>query len=393
MKHLFKIGLFLFFIIIAVGCSDDPSSTGSGLLPDEDLIGMEVFDTDSITVSMTSSFFEDSLDVSSSDKLLVGKNSYATSVAFVKFYVSIPDSIATQIEKDSIIVRNCWVTINPNYILGNSNGSFDFHLYKVNEDWDATGINRENLSSISIDKSVDISSNRVISDTLITFNIKNSIALKWLLNGVDSTKGENYGVYFTPTSGTNKFMGLPALTSSSILDEFGVYIEVEKIGKYLDTLYASSTEDVHVVEYNNPTSTKNNIFMMGGAAIRSQLYFDLSSLPKNIVVNKAILSLYIDSTETLQGTPASDTVYAIILDDSTSHSINTYYDIGVLYRNNYIYSGDVASIIQRWSDGLENQGFRLNLSNEANCVNKVAIGGSKSTTYKPKLKIIYTNRK
>ncbi len=393
MKHLFKIGLFLFSIIITVGCSDDPSSTGSGLLPDSDLIGMEVFDTDSITVNMTSSFFEDSLDVSGSDKLLVGRNSYAKSVAFVKFYVSIPDSIAEQIENDSIVVKNCWVTINPNYILGDDNATFDFNLYKINQDWDATGVTRDNLNTISIDKSTDISFNRVITDTLITFNINNTIAYKWLENGVDSTKGENFGVYFSPTSNSNKFIGLPALTSASVLDEFGVYIEVEKYGSYLDTLTASSTEDVHVVEFTNPSSNNNNIFMMGGAAIRSKLHFDLTSLPKNIVVNKAILSLYIDPTETVQGTPTSDTLYAIILDDSTTNKINSYYDIGVLYRDENVYSGDVASIIQRWSDGLDNQGFRINLSNEANCVNKIAIGGAKSTIYKPKLKIIYTNRK
>ena len=393
MKNCFK----LFFIIIIfsslfVGCSDDPSSTGLGLIPGDDLVGMNVLDSDSTVINMTSSYFQDSIDVSGSDRILVGKTNIATSYGLIRFYVIIPDSIATQVEKDSIIVRKCWVEINPNYLIGDNNAQFDFDLYKINETWNSEDINLDNFNSLSIDRSVNLSSNKSITDSLITFEISNSIALKWIQNGVDSLKGENHGLLFSPTASTNKIVGFPGLTYSSTMEDFVVKIEVEKIGHYLDTLTASTTEDVHVVEYANPTSTKNNLFIMGGAAFRSQLHFDLSLLPENVVINKATLDIFIDSTESFIGSPASDTVFAIILDDSTTHKINSYYNISYLFRNDKKFSGDITPFIQRWMDGLDNQGLRLNLSDEANSVNKIAIGGPLSTNYRPKLKIVYTKR-
>ena len=393
MKNCFK--LFLIIILFSslfISCSDDPSSTGLGLLPGDDLVGMNVLDSDSTTINMTSSYFQDSLAVSGSDRILIGQTSTAKSYGLIKFYVIIPDSISTQVGKDSIVVRKCWVEINPNYLLGDNAQTFDFNIFKINQEWSAEDMDLTTFNSLSVDRGIDLSSNKSITDTLIKFQISSSLVNDWVLNGVDSLKGENHGVLFSSTNNTNRIIGFPALTSTASLTDFVVKIEIEKLGHYLDTLTASTTEDAHVVDYTVPNSTKNNLFLMGGAAYRSQMYFDLTTLPKNIVINKASLDVFIDSTESFIGSPSSDTVFAIILDDSTNHDINSYYDISYLFRSDKKYSGDITAFVQRWIDGLENQGLRLNISDEANSVNKIAIGGTKSTNYRPKLKIVYTKR-
>ena len=392
-KHLFIFLISLIVLSFFSGCSDDPSSTGSGLLPDGDLIYTDIFDTDSMYVSITSSTYNDSIDLSNANRLLIGKTSFAKATALVRFYPVIPDSISSQLLKDSIIVRNCWVKILPSYKLGETNGTFNFNLYRIKQSWSSTDINNSNYTSLPVDKSNDVSYNKVLTDSLITFNIENSLALKWLKYNVDSTNGENYGVMFSPTEGTNKIIGIPGLNVYTDYSDFAVYIEVEKIGKYIDTVMAYTTEDLHAVEVTAPVSSNNNLFLIGGNPYRSKIHFDLSGLPKNIVINKAVLSVTRDESESYIGTPASDTIFAIVLDDSTTNKINAYYNIGYLINNNNVYSGDITAFVQRWVDGISNQGIRLNLSNETNTVNKVAIISEKASTSKPKIKIYYTKQR
>ncbi len=392
-KHLFRFLVGLFVLSVLSGCSDDPSSTGSGLIPDSDLVYTDIFDTDSMFVNITSSTFNDSIDLSSSDRLLIGKTSFAKATALVRFYPVIPDSISAQLLKDSIIVRKCWVKIIPNYFLGDSLAPFNFNLYRIKQAWSSSEIDNSNYTSLPVDKSNDISFNKVFTDSLITFNIENSTALKWLQYKADTTSGENFGVMFSPTEGTNRIIGIPGLNAYTDYSDFAVYIEVEKIGKYIDTVMAYTTEDLHAVEVTPPTSISNNLFLIGGNPYRSKLYFDLSTLPKNIVINKAILSITRDDSESYIGKPASDTIFAIVLNDSTTNTINQYYNIGYLLNKDKVYSGDITAFIQRWADGISNQGIRLNLSNETNTVNKIAIKSEKSVTSKPKIKIYYTKQR
>jgi hypothetical protein len=392
-KHFFSFIVIFIVLISFIGCSDDPSSSGYGLIPEGDLVYTDIFDTDSMFVNITSSNFKDSINLSSSDKLLIGKTSYATASALVRFYPVLADSISSQISKDSIIVRKCWVKIIPKYILGDASLPFDFNLYRIKQAWSSTEINNNNYKSLPVDKSNDISFNRSITDTLITFNIENSIALKWLQNKVDTAKGENYGVMFSPTENTNRIIGIPGLNYYTDYSDFTVYIEVEKIGKYIDTVKAFTTEDLHVVEVNLPHSSTNNLILTGGDPYRAKLSFDLSSLPKNVIINKAVLSVTLDESESYIGKPASDTIFAIMLNDSSTNTINKYYNIGYLINKDKVYSGDITSIVQHWVDGESNQGLRLNLSNETNTVNKIAIKSEKSITTRPKIKIYYTKQR
>ncbi|HPN37264.1 MAG TPA: hypothetical protein PL041_02590, partial [Melioribacteraceae bacterium] len=361
-KHLFIFYFTIFVISIFSGCSDDPSSTGSGLIADSDLIYTDIFDTDSMFVSITSSTYSDSIDLGSSDKLLIGKTSFAKATAFVRFYPVLPDSISTQIAKDSIIVRKCWVKIKPNYFIGDSLANFDFNLYRIKQTWSSSSINNNNYTSLPVDKTNDVSYNRVITDTLITFNIENSIALNWLKNKVDSADGENYGVMFSPTEGTNRIIGIPGLNAYTDYSDFTVYIEVEKNGKYIDTVNAYTTEDIHAVEVTTPSSSNNNLFLIGGDPYRTKIYFDISALPKNVIINKAVLSVTRDNSESYFGKPSSDTIFAIVLNDSLTNTINKYYNIGYLINKDNVYSGDITAFVQRWVFGISNQGIRLNLS-------------------------------
>ncbi len=390
-RHILVKIFLLIVVFVFNACSDEPNSTGFGLIPESDLIYTDVFDTDSLHVNITSATFNDSIDLSSSDKLLIGKTSFAKASAFVRFYPVLPDSILNQILKDSIIVRNCFVKIVPNYKIGS--GQFDFNLYRIKQSWSSSTINNKNYTSLPVDKTEDLSYNKIITDTLITFNIKNTLANMWLLNKADTTKGENFGVMFSPTDNSEKIIGIPGLNYYYNYKNFEIDIVVEKIGKYIDTVKAFATEDLHVVNVNAPSSTNNNLFLIGGDPYRAKIYFDLSMLPKNVVINKAVLTLTLDENESYIGSPASDTVFAIILTDSTTNTINRYYNIGYLLKNNNIYSGNVTSIVQLWVDGISNQGLRLNLSNETSTVNKIAIKNEKVSGFKPKLRIYYTKQR
>jgi hypothetical protein len=223
--------------------------------------------------------------------------------------------------------------------------------------------------------------------------------LHLLLNWMKFSANESYtdinGVYFKFTDETNKVIGFPAISPlyDSVLTRLKVIIEVPS--KFTDTLVIQVTSDAHVVLGELPITSNQNIYVQGGIPVRSNIYFDISSIPNNAIINRAILKLSYDESETNLGSGDAGILRVIPLEDFETSEINIEYPALSLYKDssNTYYSGEITPVVQTWISD-ENNGIQLHLIDEVETVNKLAIATENHPNKDliPYLEIIYTSK-
>lgn len=391
---LLTISVLLLFSINS--CSDDPTSLGANLLPDQDLITVN---------SIDSSFFQkvrfydtDTLALNSSAKVLLGKSDKVESTILMKFYMFLADSIEDAVLDNSIIIKSAVVEMEPIYTFGEeSNTSFDFTLHEITSEWNSLKFGKVDLPELDYN-SEDVSANHQFhGDSLITFDLNQDLLLNWMKLSANESQENHYGVYFKFTDETNKVIGFPAISSryDSVLTRIKIIIEVPS--KFTDTLEIQVTSDAHVVLGEElPTSSYQNIFVQGGIPIRANMFFDVSSIPNYAIINRAILKLSYDESESIMGKSSADFLSVILIQNFDSSKIATNYSSVNLSKDSVdtYYSGKITHFVQSWVSE-ENNGFQLYLLDETETVNKLAIATENhpNKSLRPYLEIIYTSKK
>jgi len=399
LNRLYKFLLIPILSIFFISCNEDPTSTGAGLLPEDGKIQFKQFDTQNFPVTQSSATFNADVDLDQSITLLLGKNSYAESVMLLNFPNPFSDSMITYYKNNQFKVRKTWMEMMPVYKLGEESRTFDFNVHQIRSAWSSAGFDKDSLAQLNYD-AVNVSFDKNITDSLITFKINNSVAEEMLNYQANSTTGtKNYGFYFKPTSNCERIVGFNSY--DGFLD--GEFLPVLKIEYELktttvDTILVSPLVDIHVVTGSVPTQNQF-IYLQGGLVSRGFLSFDLSSLPKEIIVNSAKLELTVDTLKSFNGVPASDSIEVKALKDSVAKTFTSdSLIVSVLKKTNNIYSGEITWLIQRWLSSTiagVNQGMQLSLADEVRSASRIVIHGSRSTDLlkRPRLKIVYMQKK
>ena len=382
-------------IIGLISCDDNPTSLGSNLLPNQDLINVTQINSLDAAFEQQARFYNtDTLDLASSTKIFLGKNGNVESTMLMKFLFFFPDSIKKAILGDSLVLKNAFIEMQPIYTKGNSNNSFDFTVHEIAEDWNSLDFTIANLEALQFN-SENISSNHDFSnDTLITLDINKTLVENWMKLFSSETQEANYGVYFNFTNTTDKILGFPAISSAEDTRLTRLKLIVEVPNNYTDTLTAIVSSDVHVVKGKLPATNNNNIFVQGGIPIHSNLFVDVSKVPKYSIINKATLKLHVDESESEIGTIKTDYLKVALINDYELSKTNTDYSVINLELDSLsYYTGDITKYVQEWiSTG--NNGLKLFTADEVESLNKIAIYGSENTDLKlrPYLEIIYTSK-
>lgn len=399
MNRFYKFLLIPILSVFFLSCNEDPTSTGADLLPEDGKIQFKQFDTQVFPVNQSSATFNAEVDFDQSITLLLGKNSYAESVMLLNFSDPFTDSMVTYYKNNQFKIRKTWMEMIPVYKLGEESRTFDFNVHQIRSGWSSAGFDKDSLALLSYDAS-NVSFDKKITDTLITFQINNSVMdemLKYQANS--STGSQSYGFYFKPTSNCERIIGFNSY--DGYLD--GEFLPVLKIEYQLkttiiDTILVTPLVDVHVVTGSIPNQNQY-IYLQGGLALRGFLSFDLSSLPKDIIINSAKLELSVDSLKSFNGLPASDSIEVKALKDSVAKTFTSdSLIVSVLKKTNNVYSGEITWLIQRWlSSNVAdiNQGMQLSLADEIRSASRIAIHSSRSTDLlkRPRLKIVYMQKK
>ncbi|MBI4810173.1 MAG: hypothetical protein HY800_01760, partial [Ignavibacteriales bacterium] len=143
MKYIRILSLLIVGILVAIiGCSDDPSLLGIGLISPQDTIGLQQIEIKADSTRTVISRISGSLST------LVGKyhdptTSTTTAVkALLQFegFTNIPDSA---------IIDTAYITINLNYRFKEMNGFIRFYVHEMDSSWSESTYKWDSLTSTS----------------------------------------------------------------------------------------------------------------------------------------------------------------------------------------------------------------------------------------------------
>ena len=325
------------------------------------------------------------------NRLLLGKKDNIEAGILVKFLIFFADSIKQQIKNNELSVLSAQVEFTKNYTYGSSSAPIDYSVHKINSNW-STGFTSDSLTLLMFDAN-DISFGKSFSDSLNSFYFDNQTALNWLKSRADSITQVDNGLYIKPSMNSEKIIGFQALSIDDVSIP-SLEIVIQKAGVYIDTLSYFPSIDLSVISGLLPDVGTENFGIQAGLNSEARLFFDLSTLPKDIVVNFAQLILTVDTIKTITGSSFSNSLRVNYITDSTSFAIDSTFSL-FLDRDGNTFQGSVTSFVQRTLIENNNQGLLLSASDKLNGVELFAIKGSNATifTERPKLQIIYTSKK
>lgn len=402
--------LKLFFLIIPVlflsACSEDPSTVGINQL-NNDLVNIKDYDTQSDTITQTSSMKIVHEAYQSAYRTLLGAaDDGLESSIYYRFdlYNYMPDSIRTIINQDSINVIKSFMYLYPTYAYPTSGYSgFDFNVYQIKSVWYAYGFTVDSIAkylpSPSNFGTTSIKSyGPVMKDSLMYFEISNQAAKEMLVAEADTVSSgpTDYGFVLKPVSGSNKIIGFTAYGVYDTLPRLAIVIESKKYNNYyIDTLKFTPSSDVHVFEKGRIPNEGTGFFAVrAGLSVQTHLDFNFLksngqlSIPANAVINSAQLILTPDYTRS----KILDTNYvSLYAYDSSSTSTLASYPSVIKKDGNY-YTGDVTYIVQQWMKQSRNYGLDIALAYGGMTADKIVFVGSdsKNVAGRPRLKITYT---
>jgi hypothetical protein len=381
-----------FIILNLVSCSEDPSSIGSPFVK-RDLINLDSLDSFKDTFPQFSYTYKHIIPLGYSSNLLLGKKDNNVATMLLNFNIIVPDSVKTDLLNNALTVSSATVQLYKSYNYGDSTALLDYTAHSINTPWTSTSFTIDSLPNLLYD-AADVSSNRTApGDTLYQFNLSTDLALKWLNIYANSQTPDN-GIVVIPQS-TGRIVGFYALTSSTSVDIPFLVVVLNKTGGYQnDTLKFSTVADLSVITGNPPQNQTENIFVQSSVELESRIQFNLSKVPQHAIINYAELQLTIDTTQSVFGSTYSDQLTANFITDST-HIDSLSNNSVTLNRVGSLYTGNITSYVQNWLSTKINEGIQIRSGAYDTGLELWALKGSNASdpSKRPRLKIIYTNKK
>ena len=392
-----------FITLNLVSCSQDPAAIGSVFVA-KDIINLDSLDSSKDTLLSSSNTYKHIIPLGYSTTLLLGIKDDNVATMLLRFNFSLSDAMKADLRNDSLVVTSAAVQLYQcyTYAAADSTQPVDYTVHSVspNTTWTSTGFTVDSLPNVLINKNPtdeSISSNvpKIFSDSLFQFNISTDLAKSWLLNFANSGTPDN-GIVVIPTQNSKKIVGFYALTSSTTVSIPYLVVVVKKPGVYdNDTLKFSTTSDLSVITGNPPQlNPAEDIFVQSSVELESRIKFDLSKVPKNVIINYAELQLTIDLAHSAFGSSnPPDQLTASFITDST-HIDSLSINIIVLTRVGSLYTGNITSYVQNWLSTKINEGIQIRSGTYDTGLELWALKGSNAAdpSVRPRLKIIYTNK-
>ncbi len=392
MKYPLSIIVIILFIAITfLSCSDEPTSIGIDLLG-SDFVIVSTFDTKDDSVTQTSSFYKEVVPLGLSSKVLIGKRDDLEATTLMDFVFFITDSLQQDFLDGNITINQAFIQLTPTYTYTDDAAEYDFTVHKINSEWSITGFTSDSLATLSYDEN-DLSSNKNFTDSIYTFDLSNDFVLQWIKVSIDSSLGKNNGIFIKPTMNTGKVVGFQALTTTSS-NAAKLKVVIEKQGSFVDTISAFIFGDLSAVTADLPTLPAEDIGVQASIVIQSRLFFNLSEIPPDIIINKAELILTQDTLRSITGSSFNANLAVYNITDSSDVTIDNDSKI-VLEKENDIYTGDITSFITSWIANENNQGMVIKPASPIEGLELFAIKGSEHPEFseRPRLRIIFTSRK
>ncbi len=381
----------LLFVVLINSCSDSPTSIGKNLLG-PDYLTIDSIDSYQNSIAQTSTYYKTPIRLSDSPRLLVGKYENIEASTLIRFRVVLPDTLQEAFLNSNLTIIDAKIELTKEYAIGDISAPLNFSVHFVTSGWTSFGFTADSLPNLAYDNT-DISSNKSFSDTLYTFNIDEQTINAWFLAASDTSVHNNRGIYIKPDDASSSIIGFDAYNIALLgLPKLSVIVAT---GGVTDTLSYYSVEDISAIAGDLPVVPSGIIVVQGGLAVDARVRFDLSSIPIGSVINKAQLTVFIDSSATHHGDSYTNSLTAYFAKDTSINSYDTTSSV-VLSRTENYFSGDVVRFIQSISSGYhDNNGIVLSAGGQNLGVDIFGLKGSDAAdpALRPRLVITYTGRK
>jgi len=384
-----KLSLFIIPMFMFTACSDDPSSLGSDLNQNNS-VKVSNLDTSKDTIIQVSGSFKKVLPLGSSDRLLLGRTNNLEATTLIKFALSLSDTYKADL--DSIEVIEAKVYLTNSYIYGDSNGVFDFSAHKVTYDWGYSTFSYDSIAKLTYD-ATDVSSDKSITDTLMSFKLEQSLVKSWLKDEKDNASATTFGIFLKPSVNTSKvygFWGYSASLSQSIQPY--ITLILKKGTAYTDTVTYYTLQDIHLVGGDINALPNQFLQVQSGITSNAKIFFDLSKLPSDAIINYAALTVTMDKDVSKLGSGYSEGIYAYFASDTVKMEYDTPL---LLERSDNKFSGNIASLLNKMLNQKTNKGLVLTTRRPLEGLEMYAIYGSAAAvdSLRPRLNLIYSHRK
>lgn len=384
------LSLLLIFGFVLYSCSDEPSSVGIDLL-DQDLPKLDTINSVDGSFNQTSSYFKKVIPLGSSSRLLVGKKSNLTAHTLLIQLFILPDSIKNDYKDGNLVIEKAYIELYPNYVYpaSDSLAAFDFTVNKILSKWSSSTFSADSFSTLQFE-ATDLSSNKVFGDSVYSFNVPPDFAKGIIDFSINPDSLSNNGILISPTASSQKIMGFGAFTNFLDVDP-KLKVIVTKAGAYTDTLTAFTTSDISVVLGDAPQPEPGFILIQSSLILNSKLYFDLSAIPENVVINRASLKVYTDSTRNILGSQFDNSVIAYTIVNSETDSVSTSL-FSRLDGTANSFTGNITTILKYWLVENKNYGLIIRPETEQNGLELFYLYGSEAADIakRPYLEIIYS---
>ncbi len=379
---------FVSIMFLISGCENNPSDVGLSFIDPRDTLNKKVFDSGSDTVLMSSSTYLKYVNTSTSQNLFVGKYQSYESRGLIKF-----TNLPTGYDTFSVVSSKLRVRYNTNYFK-DSLGITSFNIYKLNRYIDISTVAYDSITSSDIGTSIlGAYSGTPVDTTLITIPFDNQIVSDWLKNASDTNVYKNYGLIFLPNSNSTTikaFYSTAVITSGNL----GPYLMVVvSNGTRTDTLNLNISRTAYISDAPASIIPNERILIQSGVSYNGTMRFDISKLPRNVIINEAYIQFKCDPANSfyLKNSQDKRIAFSMITDTISHSSDNLFYYANLI--DSITYGVRLNAIFQKWNSGTAaNYGLQLINIDYATGFNSLALytPTASDPSKRPYLRILYT---
>ena len=384
--------LIVFIGFVIAGCSQDPASVGTKLIP-----GSEKFSAhDTSIIAIRDTTFKFAGVNGGGASVLVGNYSSVDASALLQFFTTIPDSLTT------VHIDTVKLSLTVSYTWNTGTAPQEFIIREVTTPWSAGTVTVDSLATLNFAPTASNSftnKDSIAAGAVVTALVDSSLVRKWINITEDTSKARFFSIALVTK---------PGLTNTGIWGfwQFGtstppslkVLYSKNGVRDSLEFISGSGT----FLATKIPFAPSGYIETQGGISVRSKVNFNLKPISDSIgraIVNNATMELTLNNQLSQIGAGSPDSVLAFIGgSDARPDSVSTaYFAIG--YRKdaaqttNSVYTFSVTSMAQQWINNPSTyQGIVIRSISDQSSVDRLLFYSSKDSTRAPKLFVTYTKK-
>ncbi|MDH7515549.1 MAG: hypothetical protein QHI48_06730 [Bacteroidota bacterium] len=387
LTRLVRFPRFLFALTAAFAlgsCMHEPSPTGLDLLPGEDLVGVERFDSRATDPEIRTSSWFVPANGATSQFLYLGKTEEYTGRIAIR-WIGFPGSIA---EAGRIVSASVTLYATP-YKFGDTLTPLVFEAREILSPWSSYTLTSDSISAMRLGSVPAGSFNGFVRDS-VEFTLDTAVVRSWLVKMAALRYGEIYGVLLEPKSPSAAVYAFEAQEAFNRKPVFRIVMSLDGVND--TTFYASSLEDTFVAE--GPKFSTASLTVHGGLSWRGGIRFDLSAVPRGSIVNAAALTFTVDPARRRDNIRGIDSLWVYARLDTVQNTLGSERTLTrTADSGRFVAEGLVITrMVQRWVNHPEtNNGFALVKLEEGSDLDGIGFYDAAAPAWlKPRLVITYT---